>query len=77
MSLSSAMQGTSEEHVVVVGDKNCNLLDASARYDWSLICVINPLDQVFQPNPLQFSHVFQTVNWLSQPITALPAARAN
>ncbi|XP_056915028.1 band 4.1-like protein 5 isoform X1 [Takifugu flavidus] len=24
-------QGTSEEHVVVAGDKNCNLLDASAR----------------------------------------------
>lgn len=32
----SALQGTSEEHVVIVGDKNCNLLDASARYDWSL-----------------------------------------
>ncbi|TNN04504.1 hypothetical protein fugu_001533 [Takifugu bimaculatus] len=27
----AAVVGTSEEHVVVVGDKNCNLLDASAR----------------------------------------------
>lgn len=63
MSLScSSLQGSSEEHVIVAGDKNCNLLDASARYDWSLICITNPLDQVFRPNPLQFSHVFQTVN---------------
>lgn len=37
----SALQGTSEEHVVIVGDKNCNLQDVSARYDQSLNCIIN------------------------------------
>lgn len=34
----SALQGPSEEHVVTVGDKNCNLQDASVRYDHNLTC---------------------------------------
>lgn len=32
-SVCSALQGPSEEHVLIVGDKNCNLQDASTRYD--------------------------------------------
>lgn len=94
----SALQGPSEEHVVIVGDKNCNLQDASVRYDQ------NPLEYIYigfaavdlkrtlkmhvstllhglvvhpTTTTLRFSPVFQTVNRLAQPITALPAARAN
>lgn len=34
-----AAQGSVEEHVIMVGEKNCNLQEASARYDLTLFTI--------------------------------------